>query len=676
MQWNKVGCLGHGGIVLAALALSCSTMKSSVTKSSIPCAQVRTINTDYSRTTSRYLIREITVPTRANLDFAAYSENIMLYDSAGQDLSNQPGLAGLPQLHFQSALDSATLSDSLSGTPLISKEICLPMSWPALREYLLRWDFQKSQSLVEVGNRVAEENWGNDGITAPIQEITRVYLHEGPHGPELWAKIEVKPWAKAAFPFLHDEDGDGFRDFYGRLNTENAGREVFDQIANDYREARLDYEGVVTWGNELASFWYPTYNTDMGPTDPSKWEGSEDDRTIAGQVQKWINGKPVVVIRGKPFGVPLYNLFLLDGVGPIIDSNTAIAAEPAISEAFDKGASEKAIETVRKKIAQERSTHGQNDFHKWDQQFAGFKNQVNGLLKSCPVEVQGIKGNDNWIFLRRSLDYLVAGDLSSQRAGKNPIPVIVEMKKRLQAAGIDFLFVPIPPKPEVYPEKLVSVSWTGVGPYVNPYSRKFMTDLADSGIEVVDLLEPFLAEKAKPCQGCEPLYQLHDTHWTSRGLELAAGIISQRIKQYRWNGALEPKVALTEKAATFQRMGDIVQRLPLGIQTQYRPATLSAHQVLMPDGTLYKDQKTSSILVLGDSFCGVYQRTDCKHAGISAHIAKQLQYPVHLIMSYGGGPTVISQLKSGDVAGKKLVVWMMTARDLNDYWEDWKNPEF
>jgi hypothetical protein len=44
-------------------------------------------------------------------------------------------------------------------------------------------------------------------------------------------------------------------------------------------------------------------------------------------------------------------------------------------------------------------------------------------------------------------------------------------------------------------------------------------------------------------------------------------------------------------------------------------------------------------------------------------------------MSYGGGPNVRQKLmrRGVDSLGtKKLIVWIMTARDLYNYWEEWE----
>ena len=107
----------------------------------------------------------------------------------------------------------------------------------------------------------------------------------------------------------------------------------------------------------------------------------------------------------------------------------------------------------------------------------------------------------------------------------------------------------------------------------------------------------------------------------------------------------------------------------------YKPETLLAHQVVGPRGDLYEDDPDSPIVVLGDSFTGVYELTDAEHAGISAHIARGVAFPVDLVMSYGGGPNVRQKLMrrgAEALSTKKVVIWIMTARDLYNYWEDWE----
>src|SRR3989338_7276535 len=47
---------------------------------------VKTLNSNYDRTSSRVLVREVAAPTRALLDYAAYSANVMLWDAPADTL--------------------------------------------------------------------------------------------------------------------------------------------------------------------------------------------------------------------------------------------------------------------------------------------------------------------------------------------------------------------------------------------------------------------------------------------------------------------------------------------------------------------------------------------------------------------------------------------------------------
>jgi alginate O-acetyltransferase complex protein AlgJ len=191
----------------------------------------------------------------------------------------------------------------------------------------------------------------------------------------------------------------------------------------------------------------------------------------------------------------------------------------------------------------------------------------------------------------------------------------------------------------------------------------------------VDLLPAFLAARAAG-NASEPLYQKQDTHWTHGGLALAARLLSERVRRYPWFAELSRHAEpFGTKPASFTRFGDLHSRLPDAEKPKYQPESLLAQQVLRRDGRLYEDDPDSPIVMLGDSYTGVYQLTDAEHAGISAHLAKGVSYPVDLVMSYGGGPNVRNKLLSrgaDDLNHKKLVIWLMTARDLYDYWEDWE----
>jgi hypothetical protein len=174
------------------------------------------------------------------------------------------------------------------------------------------------------------------------------------------------------------------------------------------------------------------------------------------------------------------------------------------------------------------------------------------------------------------------------------------------------------------------------------------------------------------------LYQQYDTHWTTRCLEIAAAAIARRVRAYQWYGALD-KTTYTGIDTTISRTGDLVDKLPESERAAYAPASLKAHQVRMPNGKPYSGSKESPLLLIGDSFTGVFESVDCKSAGVGAHLAAGCGLGVEIITSWGGGPLVRKKAmaaRAKDLPAKKVVIYMMADRDLYNYQLGWdKFPE-
>ncbi len=158
--------------------------------------------------------------------------------------------------------------------------------------------------------------------------------------------------------------------------------------------------------------------------------------------------------------------------------------------------------------------------------------------------------------------------------------------------------MPVPTKVEIFPERAATPPGGDAAPFAryvgqvaNPFERKLLADLATSGVETVDLLPAFLA--ARQGKG-EPLYQAQDTHWTSRGLELAAHVVAERVRRYPWyRAAAARKRAYGTKEASFSRHGDLCSRLPEAEQARYSPETLVGHQVVAPTAPSTKTIRTA-----------------------------------------------------------------------------------
>jgi alginate O-acetyltransferase complex protein AlgJ len=508
-------------------------------------------------------------------------------------------------------------------------------------------------------------------------------------------RIEFAPWFRG-FSELPDEDGDGHPEIYGRARKDLLPAEAVSLIRSEYAGKPLSPPEVHSWAHKLASYWYPSYNTDLIDV-TGAWPDAETEKDVREALGNLQVPAPTVVMRGKPAGTATYNVFVVEGVGPKGGGRTA--GKPGGDQAGKPGGGQAATGGDRSKvprkptpdpaplaraIRKELAANG-GSWERWARQVAPFQAAVRKKLKSAPAAVKALPGEDGFLYFRTALEYAVGGDIEKQPRKKNPLQVIKEWKQFLAKQGVDFLFVPVPTKAEIFPDKLDPASGAPlVGKVVNPYARKLLLSLAAAGVETVDLWSLFLAERAqasradaRPDAKAEDLFQHQDTHWSGRGLDLAARAIAARIERYPWytGGALGKRQSFTTREVSFTRYGDLHSRLAEAVKKRYTPEALTGVQVLSPDGSVYNDDPDSPVVVLGDSFTGVYQLTDCEHAGVSAHLARAIGAPVDLVMSYGGGPNVRHKLMrrgKGSLGSKRLVVWIMTARDLYNYWEAWE----
>lgn len=673
------------GLALGLAASACATSGAKfpwpARGAAVPAARedVTTVNPHYDRSTSDVLVRRVKRPSRASLDYAAYHANFMNADPPPEGAAASG--AGTPHAAepFGGAVATATLTGSLADTPLTPAERAHPVALAPLAELLASKHVEGADRLEEVVARVRAESWGLGGGPQVVRQTAALgYLHDAGAGkpPELWLQVEFAPWFKG-FADMPDDDGDGFPDVYGRAASQTLGdaTAIAAFIRDEYEGKVLTPAEVKSWAHQLASYWYPSYNTDLVPV-TGGWPAADTEPSVKKQLGSLHWDDPTVVMRGKPQGKPVYNVFLVDQAAQAPGAAAAAAPSAALKLPHTKPTpTPQAVVTA---VKDELAAHG-GSWPAWNAQLGPLQAALKARLAAMPAGSKALAGADGFLFFNRSIAYALGGDLAKQKKDRNPVPVIAAFRKLLAQHGVDMLFVPVPTKVEVYADKAASRPGKDggmgqfVGKVVNPYERKFLLELAAEGVETVDLLPALLATRA---DDKAPAYQAQDTHWTSRGLELAAKLVAERIRRYPWYKELAAhRRVYHERDAPFSRHGDLQSRLPENERAGYAPESLVGHQVVDAAGNLYDDDPDSPVVLLGDSFTGVYELMDCEHAGVSAHLAKELGYPLDLVMSYGGGPNVRQKLmRRGEAAlgSKKLVIWMMTARDLYQFEEGWE----
>jgi alginate O-acetyltransferase complex protein AlgJ len=659
----------------------CFAISSLFLATALSASPYEQVNKNFNRITSRVMIRKITVPTLANLDFAAYTANPMRFDPAPQKPKSPAKKAIVSDMTFNGSLIDQCAT--LAKTPLTDSEKQNPLAWDPLANKL--WEVTKSDAIAQVVSKIVGYKWADESIFIPYQEIAAVYLHGQGNATEVWVKVEFKPWANVVLDkTIGDEDKDGFKEIYGRLNPVSVDKSVLlkalDWIHNDYCKSVLTKDQIVDWANLLASYWYPKLNTDVvDMTGQTKWPTPETEKDIVRELKGLTVIDPLVVIRGTPYGKKLFNVYCVD-FAPSPSTAASAAAEkpvtPAVPSAIDTTVSKNFREN-NARFDMETRTNG--DYGSWSKKDAPFRASVYSFVNALPAAQMGFKGKDNWLFFRGEASYLNSGDMALQAPDKNPIPQLVEFAKFLKSKNVSLIFVPVPNKSDVYFEKLpVDNPPKDIYGFMHPYARKMLRDIQAAGIEVIDLLPAFLEAKKQDANSKEAVYQRHDTHWTDRGLEIAAQLIGDRIKQFAWYAGV-PKVKYTVKDTAFQRQGDIVDKLAEADKNSFQAVEIAAKRVYTPDGTPFKGANVDApVMLIGDSFTGVFELVDCKAAGVGAHIAANTCIPVDIITSWGGGPLVRDKFyraRKNNLDKKRVVIYMMVSRDLYNYSQLWQPME-
>ena len=625
-------------------------------------------NASYERTKSKIMMRTVINPTRARLDLAAYDRNPFFHQPTHPEVTAPQTRPKLSDLNFNGSLVSSSLRNHIEETPLSAQDRANPMAWRPMIDFLADWDYDQSVELMVIGGDVSMEKWENKRVSRPLQQIATAYINAEKN--EIWVKVEFEPYV-SFLQGVDDEDGDGYAEIYGLIDKTKYSSKLLDHLRSAYLTTVLTKDEVNDYFYDLSSDWYEAVRTETLDIEANRpWPNKNTEPEIVGELGKTVIKAATAIIRGKPFGSHIYNVFLVMGDVSEVPSHMSQSAGTSKAGSQDEPTAMTDMSTGIARWRGELQEWGDGNWDKWVERVADFRRDIERQLKERPADIKGLIGKDGFLFFRGALNYLTSGDLRQQENNRDPYPAIVDYSNQLKAKGIDFLFVIIPTKAEIFPEKISDHAPEKV-PYVTPYTRKLMIELAEAGVEVIDLLPAFIEAR----DGDEPIYMKQDTHWTDRGLRLAARIMGDRIKQYQWfNEVCEKPVSYMVKEVTFTRGGDIRGMLPDDEKVKYRPMKLSGQQVLNPDGSFYEDDKSSPIVILGDSFCGVFQLEEPKHAGLSAHIAKEMGMPVDLIMAYGSGPKIRGRLArrgAAAVSKKKLVIWTTASRDLYDYWSPW-----
>lgn len=296
-----------------------------------------------------------------------------------------------------------------------------------------------------------------------------------------------------------------------------------------------------------------------------------------------------------------------------------------------------------------------------------------------------VAGKDGWLFLTAELRHLGVGAFSgadaarasrAQRADwRDPLPAILDFHAQLERAGIGLLFVPVPPKGAIVPAALPGLSAVP-SERLDAADAAFYALLRERGLDVLDLQPALAAGPASP-----PVFCRTDTHWCGPGVELAAARIAERVKGLPFYPDV-PREEFGSERREVEIEGDLQRMVGAsgGAEAAAREA-VPLRFVGRPDGagglTPVEPSRESPLLVLGDSHALVFHAGGDMHArgaGLADQLALELGFAVDLVAVRGSGATparINLARRQGGLAGKKLVVWCLAARDFSEAPQGW-----
>ncbi len=310
-----------------------------------------------------------------------------------------------------------------------------------------------------------------------------------------------------------------------------------------------------------------------------------------------------------------------------------------------------------------------------------FKQIAARVAQAKQAEALAIRGKDGWLFFRPELRHLSVGKFwgdeasAVSRASKlkyaDPLPAIVDFHGQLRSAGIQFLFVPVPAKAAIYPEK---ISDDDRPSRVDVVHQKFFRELRSHGVDVIDLTPVFRKERNDTAG---PLFCRGDTHWSSRGSYLASQLIYEHIQKQPWLKDVTPRKRYTSQTRDVKITGDLARMVDSANPASETLPLICVTTQASSGSQFVETWRESPVLLMGDSHTLVFHdpTLHASGAGLADHLALELGFPVDLIGVRGSGAsaTRVTLLRRRDnLAGKKLVIWCLSVREFTESYSGWR----
>lgn len=251
-------------------------------------------------------------------------------------------------------------------------------------------------------------------------------------------------------------------------------------------------------------------------------------------------------------------------------------------------------------------------------------------------------GSEGWRFLRTNLGCIMTPWALAHRN----METIVAMHDSLKKIGIELIVVPVPDK-EMIIQKYSPFTVT----VASNQRARFIAGLLENHVNAIDLVHPYMKENEK-----DSLYLKMDTHWASKGIMVAAEIISAQVNRILHCEGMQRHYCLKDTAITAYEDCALPEDSPM--------VQRGCIMVFNKDGSPYRDSLKSDIMIFGDSFA---EKDHGYSAGIGDHIAYCLNQPTFTIYHIGAsfqGPRMLHDFLKNRKHLPRVIVWVFVSRYL------------
>ena len=295
---------------------------------------------------------------------------------------------------------------------------------------------------------------------------------------------------------------------------------------------------------------------------------------------------------------------------------------------------------------------------------------------------RSLPGKDpEWLFLRNELIHVGKGEFWQKDwskitvSGKDPLEIFTSFKRKLDSLGVEFIFVPIPAKFTIYPDKFSkSVAISDGLPASNEFNqmKPYLDKFREQGITVIDL-EPVLKMRRKK-EGSVSFCRTdsHPSPWTCQKI---AEILSERINSLDWAKKHRSESNLSfikREPETIKIYGDLI---PNENRKAWDPEELIVSKVYSNKNgnniPVSPDDESSPVIVMGDSHTLIFHEGDDMHAsgaGVVDHLQEKIGFKVFLAASRGSSSQALRQIYKGEDfwKSKKTLIWISSIREFTE----------